>query len=75
MLLVENLEVLYDLWILGNSCVLAVWTIIPTAQIIMNSSRNTEISEAAIGGVLWKYVFWETFQISQENTCARVFFI
>ena len=32
------------------------------------------MSEAAIGGVLYKKVFSEICQNSQENTCARVSF-
>ena len=32
-------------------------------------------SEAATRDVLWKKVFWEMSQNSQENTCARVSFL
>ena len=35
----------------------------------------TENTEAATGGVLWKNVFSEMSQNSQENTCARFSFL
>ena len=31
--------------------------------------------EAATRGDLWKKVFFETSENSQENTCARVYFL
>ena len=34
-----------------------------------------EPTEAATGGALWKKVFLEISQNSQENTCARVSFL
>ena len=37
-------------------------------------SSNKPFSEAATRGALWKKVFLEISQNSQENTCARVFF-
>ena len=40
-----------------------------------NKKRNIRWSEAATRGVLWKKVFLEISQNSQENTCARVSFL
>ena len=37
--------------------------------------RPGEPTEAATGGALWKKVFLEISQNSQENTCARVSFL
>ena len=34
-----------------------------------------DVIEAATGGVLWKKVFLEISENSQENTCARVSFL
>ena len=36
---------------------------------------GNEFTEAATGGVLWKKVFLEISQNSQENTCARASFL
>ena len=54
----------------------------PSNLVILNISViNTQIclqtvlSEAATGGVLWKKVFLEISQNSQENTCVRVSFL
>ena len=33
---------------------------------------NSELAEAATGGVLWKKVFLNIPQVSQENICAGV---
>ena len=40
---------------------------------MVNSSENMKFSEAATRRVLWKKVFLEISQISQENTCFEVF--
>ena len=37
-------------------------------------SKRSVQPEAATGGVLWKKVFLNILQNSQENTCARVSF-
>ena len=37
--------------------------------------NNLEIAEAANRDVLWKKVFLQIWQNSQENTCARVSFL
>ena len=37
-------------------------------------NNSSLISEAATGGVLYKNLFLQILQNSQENTCARVFF-
>ena len=34
-----------------------------------------DVIEAATGGVLWKKVFLEISENSQENACARVSFL
>ena len=43
-------------------------------QSYIQSSSYILVSEAATGGVLWKKVFLEIWQNSQENTSARVSF-
>ena len=42
---------------------------------VRTESKNKRPSEAATRGVLWKKVFLEISQNSQENTCARVSFL
>ena len=41
----------------------------------LNQALELVLSEAATRGVLWKKVFLKISQNSQENTCARVFFL
>ena len=44
-------------------------------QTILFFAVSFQYSEAVTRGVLWKNVFLEISQNSQENTCARVSFL
>ena len=42
---------------------------------VISSMRSIKLWEAATRGVIWKKVFLEISQNSQENTCVRVSFL
>ena len=59
-------------WALRCEIKMSIWCVIINFEQI---SHLVVLSEAATRGVLWKEVFLEISQNSQENTCTRVSFL
>ena len=59
----------------SKSFVLANQAVDKNGRILVTEAILDDVTEAAPGSVLWKKVFLEISQNSEENACARVSFL